>query len=177
MDGLGNTGGEDVAGLFDAAFAGAFAEFVGGAWRLAGAPFINLAIAVVVDAIAEVVVGAGWCAFSPAGSIAEVGLAAAEAELAGRFAIARREPGAVRCVSVPCFVRVSTVVKFALEVEAFVVARCGGTARRGQRAGVFCRLGTKYTRATGFGSIDSSVAVVVFAVAFGFGELGACAIV
>ena len=138
---------------------------------MAGATFVNLAVAVVINSIAEVIVGARWFAFAPAGSITEVGLAIADAEFACCFAIAIREPGAVRCVRIACFVRVSTVVKFALEVEALVVARCGGAARRGQRAGVFCRLGTKYTRATGFGSIDSSVAVVVFAVAFGFGKL------
>lgn len=74
--------------MFDAAFAGSFAVLVGSARRLTGAIFIELTVAVVVDAVAEVVVLSGRFAFAPLRAVAELGVTIADTLGTGRLGVA-----------------------------------------------------------------------------------------
>lgn len=113
--------------MLDTAGTGGFAILVGCAWGLTGTAFIDFAITVIVDAIAEIVVGSGRFAFSPLCTVAEVGFIVAYAQNTSGRLVTGGEPILVGDVEVAFLVGISAIIQVALVVEACIKTCCGGT--------------------------------------------------
>jgi hypothetical protein len=137
---------------------------IGGTDRVTSAIFVCFAIAIIIDAIAIIFVGARRRTFEPAVAVTEEGGASAFTQVAGCFGLTGCGPGGVGGIGITCLVGVAAVVALALVPDAARIAIVGRTTcwQGGDKAS---RRGSKDAVTTGPPPVHEAVAVVVFPIA------------